>query len=210
VSPLLLKPGDSSVESLHNWSSVVSKQVEGASTDSSTLMPFAAISLKGRLSLVVSSQGSWSLCLSVGMGSSVVLLDKLNMVGMCFLSGVGGPDWAELHMSVDSGLIDLGFLENVVPGLDHVCVLGMSFNNSSMLGGHFSGSLVGFSSIDESGSGALVGDHLGLPSFILNWSGGGSHLFVSILGFCSICELGNSILYLLALKSHRASRTCGV
>lgn len=126
---------------------------------------------------------------SLDLGGSTVLQEKLSLVGIAFFSGVGGPGWAELHVSVDSSLIKLGSLKALLVAFDDVLTVFAVFE----LLGHFVQSsrcfdsqLAGDSSIDETCSSTLVGDHVLSPSFLLRWCDSSLHFFQSILCLGSI------------------------
>lgn len=134
-------------------------------------MPFADVSSVSSVCRIVSHVVGWILGLDVHSPCGDTFLPKLSPVSMVLLPGVGSPCWAQLHVSIDGSFVDLGLLKVSLVSLDNVWSLSVSFSNSfsSLLETCCPSSPL--AGIDETSSGTLGRDHLGLPSGFLNLCG---------------------------------------
>jgi len=150
------------------------------------LQPFSSESSPGIHSFVHGNPVSVISHSSLDLGGSTVLQEKLSLVSIAFFSGVGGPGWAELHVSVDSSLIKLGSLKVLLVAFDDVLSVFELLGHFVQSSRCFDSQLAGDSSIDETCSSTLVGDHVLSPRFLLRWCDSSLHFFQSILCLGSI------------------------
>jgi len=113
-------------------------------------------------------------------------------------------------MGVYGSFIHLSLLEVLLIDLNDVRSLSINLCHplSSLL--ESGGPCSPFTGIDESSSGTLGFNHLGLPCKLFSFSGTGSQLLICELSLGSISKFSNSLLDLRGVHFHGASRASWV
>ena len=112
-----------------------------------------------------------------------------------------GPDWTSFEVSshgislslLVSNVVTVPFESIWMNLLRIFSIFGLDFSKLVLSISKYLGLM---SCIDECSSGALVGNHLGLPCQLFSWNNRCTHLLISIICLCIISKLVNSILNL--------------
>ena len=187
----------------HDWPGKLVDEVGSASAGDISSVPFVSSSVVpvNMVSEVLSLEICRVSGSNIGLMSNKVEFPKLLGILTGLFVVECGPDWTSFEVSCHSICLSL-LVGNVVSvPFDSVWVnllgiLGSLSLDLSKLVLSISNNLGLMSSIDECSSGALIGNHLGLPCQLFSWNNRCTHLLIRVICFCIISKLVNSILNL--------------